>query len=486
MPSITVDKFYWWFAEDDKLWQEWTYLYSENIDVLSSTSFAQLSNWNTNINEFSSYWKDPNIIIEAGWEIIMWCEDWYIFKEGVSAPVYIETIWEDIVWMFINSDDLIFITYHWTGNPLRYNSIALSDISNNSWTWLVTEDKMAIPTHPTSRNIPVKQIWNKSYIWVWANVIVINYNRNTSTYEHSVYIFPNKDISWITYSWALIKVFQEDWIMYVWNWKDENYQEAISLDVPIRNVLTIANIDYVIWWYSSYYTEFFKLNWYTLVPIFKRTYSEKLSSTKFNIQSKWGLQNQMSFQKGSLYLPTNQDSIDWVSVYWNWINGLPKWLSVISTKSSFWYAYSCIYWVYARWTRLYIAFTDYDWNIWLDSISTFEYNNQLNREWILYSLVYNCWNSIIEKQFRELEVRTEWTFSNQKITVCYSINGSSYYSLWEITTSWITHFSMDWMDSQSFRDISFKFVFDATANPTALTTNIKLYWFTMHYDFNKQ
>jgi hypothetical protein len=31
------------------------------------------------------------------------------------------------------------------------------------------------------------------------------------------------------------------------------------------------------------------------------------------------------------------------------------------------------------------------------------------------------------------------------------------------------------MDSQSFRDISFAFIFDATANPTALTTNIKLY-----------
>ena len=485
MPSITTDKFYWWFSEDDRLWQEWTYIYSENLDILEDSSFVQLSNWSATVNDMTSSWKDPIVMIEVEWKIIIWCEDGVIFKEGVATAVYTESTWWDIVWMFINSDDLMFITYHWTYNELKYHTISLSDTSNNNWAWLVTENKISIPVTPTSALMPIRQIWNKCYIWVWANVIVISYSITTSVYTNSVFIFPNKPITWITYSWATIKVFQEDWILYIWDWAKENYQEAISLDTPIRNVIPLANIEYVVWWYSRSYTEFFYLNWYTLVPIFSKRYSERLSSHKFNITAVWWLQNYITIQKGNLFIPTVGLSKDWISVYWNWVNWLPKWLSTISTKSSFWYTYSTIFWVYARWVGLYIAYKDSGWNIWLDRITAFEHNNNLLKEWEIYSLVYNCWSSVLWKQFKELEVRAEWVTRDIKIVVKYSIDSDSYHTLWEVTTDWITYFSMDWTDKQNFRDISFKFEFDATDYPTALTENIKLYWFTMHYDFNR-
>lgn len=470
---ITIDKFYWWMSEDPILWWDWTYDYSENLDTNSRTDYITTTQAPTKKAFLSD---NPISIYEAFWIILVWTDDNKIYWDSSDVAKYtatwpVKSLW--IIW-----DILYFATYHWTGNPLQIHKIDRNNVSSSNWTGNVTENFVAwLPAvGDNSYNFQNVVSGKGAYILMWKSVLTFNTDETVEWVE-----LWNKPLSWITYTWSSFKVFQEDGVLYLWWWLLDKASETIQLDIVIRAVIQIANVTYIIWWYNEFYSEFFALNWYTAQPI-NRIQLSLENKRKFQIESNlWA--DSITFKKWAIYIP------DWwkVAFYWNKIMWMPKWESIEWTKSSSENTYQDIYWVYWRASWLYIIY--YDWiNYWIDFVNLWLWWNSFQKYANLVTKKYDLWDKVKEKQFKELEVRVDNVTDNNRLIVKMSVDDRAYTTIATITTTpfdWIERINLNQNTIWYFRDVSFKIEWDG--NWTTWTTSIapKLYWLTLHYDYNK-
>lgn len=245
-----------WLSDSSIIWVEWQYSNeSYNIDTQTEPNWVKL----TPKPELLLTTTDtPRFILNAAdyWKswIFVFCDDWEIYKDGVSihtAPDRIKwAIWQ-YIWPDDHPDDRVFYILFFTKNTvykIKYsdNSVSTIDTFQNH----------------SDYKYPINVYW-EIYFASWNVLYKIS---NEWVLESVLYRFPKQEsVMWITF-------FQDNFNIYTTTWNYwRQYLFPILSETPYYNIewkwlpiLWALNswwLDYVVAWYNELYSDLYVVSW---------------------------------------------------------------------------------------------------------------------------------------------------------------------------------------------------------------------------------
>ena len=244
--QITISSFQWWLSYDKRVWQEWAFWNSKNIQYSKDSWYIELSPW------VSSYFTMDAVSLWIGTPgaVTYWWSTW-------GSPV------NDLV-VISNNGKIItpswWVTFTMSTSPWCVNIAEANNkkyilsqgaihefVSTTSVTHLLN-----FWTSETAR--PVLNFYWDLIIWDWYQVC--RYNKDGTLISYSTTIeWPV--IGWlagkvraITQIWPNVYVWTTDDVntyLYIWDWLTSRPTQRIDYkDVSVRNVAILWNQHY--WW----------------------------------------------------------------------------------------------------------------------------------------------------------------------------------------------------------------------------------------------
>lgn len=418
---------YWGISEDDTLMAKWQVLYSENMDLTSNSSFINLTRTPSSYMSAMTYETVSMFYDSRVWRLI--CDDnSSLYRNGNWTAVWtVETVlgyWvaADYLYMIDNKEDI------WR--------IALSDVTQASWSTYLTETETSLPSS-TVQNFHIIALEDVTYIWYEQNLYVIT-NSTWTIDSSSSYDFISDDIVWMTIISNTIKIYQADGRVLLWQGiGNTSPTEIVDLWVPINHVYQVANTDYA---FSAW--RLYLVNWYTLMDLIHGYYSDELNSDKIEIDRNaiFGSWQVMGYLNGVFYIAWNDSGLnlwDWTTTYW-WASVLtfgkkkqvlPNALNVFNNYASTGYKYSDVYAIMIEQWRtsyndiVYIAYKDTNGSYWVDKLtpSEWDYYPNQNAEWILIYWRFDSWLIDTDKKEAKVTIRADLQ-ANDEIDLMYIDN----------------------------------------------------------------
>lgn len=482
----SYELFIWWIWEDDKLVMPWQVLYSENLDLTWNSDFVNLAPKPTSL--FTA-WDNVNVFYDLKrWKnfLITGLDNKEIYVNGTKvydAPYDVKVFWS-------NSEYLFWFDY---SEDVYY--IALSDVTYTwSWVWKVLNWQTGLANQSWDAYVIEEE--GKAFLAYWTSLYTIS---NTTWLLIDSYDFIYEEVVWMTIIAWTIKIFQQDWRVFLWDWAWTSPSQSFSLSVSVAIVQQSANEEYVLWEGALY-----QLNWMSLIKIASSYNSDKMGLAKLRFKKIEA--NAIWFLKQITYIWW--DSIwtirDFTWTYEFWVNSaivtfwskkawFPLAVNNWITTSSDWSWYDAIYWLKTKATdyawyndTLYIWYNNQNWLYWVDSIDLDAQNYTTPAwTWILIFPTFDWGNKNVMKKMNRIKIRADFDSDNWKFIFFKLENWNLVPINTDIAKSTIWDHSWDWLYelliNQNFLDMTIAVVLD---QPFTQPKNncIKLYSVTIDYE----
>ena len=433
MSVVDLWKFYSWLSRSDSQWKRGSFIYWERIDNINLDSAITLSkkptriyNWTERITQILECFKETNVR-----PILLFGYDWHVWDSSdTTSPIYYLQDWVDRVewgWnTYWNIQYYKFVAYDW--EDVNYIAPALKE--NDDWSEILDEENDVLYKNNTdmtrvndtiwdwATNIwgktrtynGILSLWDSHYIWWWTTIHVVDWVTWTMTFAY----FPTKKVVGITYIGGQFRVYQTDWVMYLWDGKVSDYRlQVYNLGVDVQKVWQMLNMDYFISWNGLYYVE--SITW---KPIYRKVQSSYIDDLKFNffMPVSW----KITTSNGLICLV--EEKIDWwkkICVFGQKIAGNPMSYTVIDTPSN----YEDIYYIEGTYEGFYISYKDIDWSYGVDF-----YDMSIDNDWGVYddwyvvTLEYKKNYLSEKKKWNKIYIYCENIDETSNIKIEYSIN----------------------------------------------------------------
>ncbi len=280
MAKWTERSVYWGIGDDDKNVAEAQVVYSENLDLTTSSDFYTISQ-EPNISQVTT--DKITAIFEANNTVFFCDADNNLYRDWIATPVWtakrIVTTWVTIDYLYLidSAEDI--------------HRILLTHVTQANWSTFVTTTDTSINT--TAADIFVAT--NQGVTYIWAGKKVYRVNNLTGVVESANTFDIDSNVVWLSLVESRVEIFTENWNYTIWDWVAGGSFRTKYLGIKIWLVRNIGNANYIISGGSIYL-----LRWYDLEQISYDTYSDLLQSTKYNISAiePWII----SFQEGIFYV----------------------------------------------------------------------------------------------------------------------------------------------------------------------------------------
>ena len=442
---------YWGLSDDDKVKQEGQVLYSENLDLTTSSEFYTISQ-EPSIEQVMT---DESTIIFEAWNQVFYCDNASnLYRQWNSTPVLTA---EKIVATWITS---LYLYLMDTSEDIH--RILLSDLNEVNWTAFITQTDSSIPSESSPPFIVATE--DITYIWIGKNVYrVLNStwvveSANTFTIESNVV-----GLSMVE---SRVEIFTENWFYTIRDWVAWGTIRTKYLGIKIGLVKNIWNRNYIISGGAIYI-----LNGYTLDQISFDTFSDILDSAKYDINSVWPWV--LAFQEWLFYLgikgKVNLATAGNEFVYWNdWILAMgqkkalsPNARNIFLTKLPSGRSISNITSVYtfsqpknSFGKKLYFGYEDDLWAFWVASIDL--WGTAWWTVWDNWILIYNTFDWGLKEQQKEMvgiKARIDFGNENSAVYLCSVENNilnwiwgtkeASKVTLADVGSDWCVHFTFE-------------------------------------------
>ncbi len=401
-------------SRDDSQWKEWSYIYGENIDNISNSSFIQVSrkpnriyNGNEKITHILSiyYWYNNATLL-------FW-RKWNIWNKAVQAnPIYkfqkdatnyeyflnysennqiFSYVWFTGTWVCMVSPMVEADTGIWW-NAYRFNMEFKKPYFNS-----INFNEFPSPSNPgdwtksTGTWFQIQmfsddlQIWNGTIV-LWQILYIFKhrfiYKINLTTGSMEEFTITSAPISWMTYIWGWFRIYQFDGKMYLWDGSSTETNQVYELDDSVDKVGSMNSMDYYINQKWINYNE--SVSWKN---IYRKVKSKYINHKKFNIQ--FPKSGNIVSSNGCIYgyeLRTHGKYN--IVIFWNLIAWSPMSYTVWHVAEN----YDEIYYIEAGIDGFYISYKDKNGSYWVDFYNLSDIESQTKQ---------NTWFVILREYYQK-------------------------------------------------------------------------------------
>lgn len=477
--------FYWGMTQDERMWWDLGFIYSENIDPISNTWYFELSKkpvksfftGTASAQEITHLllvfddivaFTEFNIYSSNIWDTTsLWGLPWWTKKDYKQ----VWTFWDYVYWTYVDST--------WSPTVINLFRFLKSDIQ--AWSITITAPytwfTWTLPDFDNTVDYYLQeQIWTSIYLTIWEIIYELDYWTNTiNTFD----IFKDT-ITWLNYAWWHFKVITEWGLLMLWDWYSQSISEVISLWQSTFWSTQIADTDYVFTWttWSTIWSQLPTLNllnWYQLQKMFSISESDVIWEKRFRIKY-IGQQSLTTIKNFVIMIDRDDSTNDRIAVFWNNINWFPRAYFLINTKSSDWTSFNGIKSLLWVWNKLYIAYNNA--NHWVDIIDFWLFNTaSYEASGHLITNLEDMWDKIVRKGQNTLISKVSWVDATHTVKIDKNID------LWWFTNiTTINSQPEHWISKQStvwdFREIALKY----TLTSWDWTTSPRVYWLNLDYE----
>jgi hypothetical protein len=446
--------------------------YFENLDIITKLRYIQLARKST-----KSFYTTKRMYcsVNSWWNWFFAGENWFVYCLSNWNNVYsralntkdyrnIEVFW-DYIYLFVdNSIDRITIAN------------AEANIGTDWRDTFVTENWKTITTTTHVQTIIFN---NNMYIVNWKSIDKIDNLWNQSTDV----LTTDYNIVWITFYWPTIKVYDEMWNMFVWDWVSSAAESSYNLKVNIEYVFNDWPFDYIVWWPSTYYQN----SLYVISGIDKQLlkrakYNDNLLYSLYKFySSNWYNWNSWIWKVNDLlYIPTVLTwSWNWKAklyVYWHIFEWFPNSWSIYTAQNGDWLDMDNIFTLLYRAWKLWYSWQDasHYWIDYIDTASEWTINKQPT-----WTFITNKFDADYKTQQKVLKTIHIWCDipSWTSLQILYKKDWGSFISIATLsntdTVNWIYKATNLWV---LFWEIEFKFIFAGSWSDSPKLYDFNIYW----------
>lgn len=468
--SYLKSKWYGWISEDDYLWGDNRYLYSENVNTTENAQYIEL--YNKPIKSTYTTSSIQNLIEVKDYstntaKVYAFCHWWKVYRSDSDTLVY-ENSSIDFNWLpaftfawsyqswtnwdgspIYSTNRYIYFITSWS--PYKLNRTTLSSWGSPELNFLEISD----PLYSNKRWVVIRD--DIAVIWIWESITVLTHTEWAADSYEIFNITQWEEIAWITYSSWYFRIYTVEWRLLLWDWVWTSFAESVPLSIKIEWVYQYLWTDYIFSWYQNGDTWLYYMNWYSPVVLFKEKYSNQLNINKFRFNNDY-CWFATSWNNKIFFIDAKTDNSLTIWMYWSDIQWLPSAYNIVNWLSSSWNALTSITNVcYSNW---FLYYSYFDWvHFWIDKIN-FVWKTAKSSQWILYTNI-NDLQDFKLKTFKNLYFRVDNIDNTHYIELYKSINWWTYniiQTINETPLDWVVRIPSEilWED---FRDCSFMFKF---------------------------
>ena len=464
-------------SEDDVLGWPNSCLYSDWIDLNQNSNYIQLKN---KPEEAVDTWSEipRNLLALSSYSIAV-TDRVLIFNDADVFRTW--TVWavDNNGWEVANFaiwETLYLVKDNWIGNAYTLYSIPVDDaLQDSSWTTSLVTTVWTLSIKNNYEWTWATILWDIAYIWFEDKVCRFEPTSANTVTEFDIF---GDAIAWVTYTWGYFRVYTKTGKLMLWDWNSTTISESIDLKMPLATIHQIWNIDYVYAWIAWTNIWMYYMSWYTLTPLFKKTYSRQLSLNKYKFDYDWI--TPVDNYNGNVYWVA--EDWDWPAIYefWSYINWLSNAYSLLGRKSSYWLDYDVIRAVAVQWDYLYYGFYDLT-NRGVDKVYIGHWSDYRVAEWTIITNVNPLDNWLYKKTAKYIYFKVSDIDADRTIEVQISIDWGVYSSLWTVNNQPLDNIArlpIQW----DLRDFSLKFILATTL--TTSTSPKLYYWYAFDYELH--
>jgi hypothetical protein len=424
-----------WISDDIFVWINWSYQYSENIDIRYNQRSIKLNkklekdSWTVITEKINCFLK----VSTTGHIMAFWQSGWVYRKYSWNWVKNSNTVWSAV----LSCCEFNWYIYFTTSSTLyRVALWSISDVMAFSWFQTFTNGSNYHPMTVLFNNFLF--IWDKNNIasldifWVWDWALLS--------------ISPQVEIRYLNPYWWSVKIYSQYTYnnkseVSFWDWITPSVNESITLEwINLEQVITKDWLDYLIT-----NNRFWILDWYktsTLKEI--SNYSTNLNS----ITIKWN--RLLYWWVGWVY--------EWGSINKNY----PEVLSYSYRTSNA--SNDTVWAIFYDWTDLYVSWSNGS-TYGIDKLWTNYYTS-----WYLTTRVYFAETRISKKASNKILTAFNKLNANEQIKIYYRYNITWSYTLLDTITSSSTKVNdyTNWIDlvwEWNFIEFKIELVWDWTTSP---------------------
>lgn len=469
--------YYWWQTQDDRLWGDIGYLYSENINPFNSSGYVELSRKPTLVQTTWSLATDMQTIKYNNTEYKVFISSATIFKKWTTSAwgQNLDKTYPDVpdrqIKHFFQVWDWVYWTYEGDWSEMIIWRFENSEIANSSMTtptygysWLTWT---LSPRNPTGVYKLLK-IWNLVYLTCGTKIDLLDFG----TGQITNFDFWEDEIVGIDYNGNNIVLAVKWGALWYWDWVSESPWSRYVFPDYIVDTITLWTSTYAITgqyqWYGLTSPSLYKFWDNGIEKMFTQTKSETINESKFRIVFNSN-QSIAKLRDFIVFIDQANTGEDRIAVYGNrpW---LPNAYVVLNTRNSNGDNFTEIWFIKWYGNELYIGW--YDWTSYGVDVINFDPFADFTYE----STGYICTNTedmqdkVIRKARCQLFTRLDNIDANNTAILSANIDGA-----WYETIATVTELDSSDIDRQSitwdFRDISLKVTLTSQ-----WTTSPRLYW----------
>jgi hypothetical protein len=444
MPIVNLWKFFGWFSRDDRSGKDGSYIYSENIDNISNTSYIQLARKPTRI--YTGDEKITHILSytynnQSNWKFdLLFGRNWNVWNkakqeepiyrfqaEATNYEAYLSQARNKIfskVWVW-KWGYIYFIAPEISGDSEEYRfQLSYKQLFRNveGFNFFPEPDKPWDGTRQRGSEITLDEYY-------YINL----YNDNVIMLEWFMYIFERWNITkinlvtgWVerkemsyamagvTYNWWWFRIYWFNWQMALWDWASENVSQIYQVADKIEKVLYLESIDYLLSNWLRYNESILSKE------LFKKTKTSYIPNfEKFKLLAPSS--DSMKWSNGLIYaLEKRQDSGYDLVVFGNLVSGSPmsytKWYSALN--------YEEVYYMESGNDGVRVSYKDIDGTYWVDFFNFNEIEEQEKVEsWFIITREYYQEPLADTQKSTLLKVFVKWLDTeNDSIKIEYAVN----------------------------------------------------------------
>jgi len=469
------ENFYWWMSEDDLLGGNDKCLYSEWINTTSNGGYIELLPKPTSVVDTGSDTTecllpvtDP---ITDGTKMLAFTDSG-VFRENTVWAVSTEA-W--VTTNFIIWNKLYMVKNNWPASAYTlYEESTSTAYGSGSWSETLVTTTNPLQTADYDWYMKgVCVVWDIAYIFLGSQIARFSPN---DWNEVIVYDIFGDDIVWVTRVGWYLKVYTKSGRLLLWDWNKETITESVNLNTWLEAVYQQGNIEFVYTGYKWGEKWLYYIDWYTLTPVVKNTYSNLLNISKFSFQYGSTIKPMASLSKQLLWYTEDINDKPRLYKFWKDIEWLPNAISYYGKYSSYWLENIHIRSVNTIWNHVYYGF--FDWvNKWVDKIDTKGWYKLA--DWEIITNTNTVWYWIFKKTAKYIYFKVADVDADRTIDVDIS------FDWWDFTNiGTVNEMPLDWIArlpvQGDFRDYNVKFTLK-TLITTSRSPKI-YYWYAFDFE----
>ena len=487
MQAYSKQLFYGWQTQDDRLWWDVWFLYSENINPFTSTGYVELSRKPTavqttnilctdtieiqNPDLYSTRWKifTGSATIFKEWQTAFWGQNFdpsYITNVADRQIKHIWQEWEYVYW-----------TYEWSGANMIIGRFEALDLNNSYWTptyWYSWFTGTLNAKH-TSWVYKMVKVGNIYYLTMWDKISRVDF----WTMSITNYDFWGDIIVWINYKNGWFQITLKWGKVYFWDGVSDGPWDIQELPDYIVATVQIWTDTYLIWWEYQWYglssPSLYVLwaNWFE--KLFTQTKSEVMNESKFRIVFN---SNQSVTKVRDFIVMIDQANTgkDRIAVYGTNVKWLPRAYVVLNTRNSAGSEMIEIGFVKAFGNKLYFSWYD-GTNNWVDYINfdpfaLFTYEST----GFIVTNYEDMWDKVIRKAQCQLFTRLSNIDSSNTVKIEQYSDDGAFTNMKTVNSLDSTSIDRE-SNIGEFRDTCFKLTLTGSWDKSP-----RLYWLKLEYE----